>query len=90
MFDFDTSASKSKLPDELSDTDEQNPVLVVLKDISATLNSLVDRVQNTEKEIKSVKKKLSSGSASSRDSSTIKAHVTIPNLIRVSVHAKFQ
>ena len=89
LFDFETSTSKPQLTDELSDTNEQNPVLAVLKDISKTLNNLVDHVQNTEKEIKSVKKRLNSGSASSSDSSTNKAQVTIPNLIRVSVHAYF-
>ena len=89
LFDFETSTSKPQLTDEPSDTNEQNPVLVVLKDISKTLNNLVDHVQNTEKEIKSMKKKLNSGSASSSDSSTKKAQVTIPNLIRVSVHAYF-
>lgn len=62
-------------------------MLKVFKDISSTLNNLVDRVQSTEKEIKSVKKKLRSGSVSSSDSpSTKKAEITIPNIIRVSVH----
>lgn len=84
---FDFEAVTSKAHDQLADANGQNPVLEVLKDISSTLNNLVDRVQSTEKEIKSVKKKLRSGSVSSSDSpSTKKAEITIPNIIRVSVH----
>ena len=83
---FDFEAVTSKAHDQLADANGQNPVLEVLKDISSTLNNPVDRVQSTEKEIKSVKKKLRSGSVSSSDSSSTKKEITIPNIIRVSVH----
>ena len=49
LFDFETAASKPQLTDELGDTNQQASVLMVLKDISTTLNNLVGRVQNTEK-----------------------------------------
>ena len=77
LFDFETTASKPQPPDELGDSNQQASVLTVLKDISTTLNDLVDRVQSTEKEIKSVKKKFKSGSV---DSSASKAQICILNL----------
>ena len=72
IFDFDTS-----------DDSQHNPILSALKDISSTLNNLVNRVENTEKDIKIVKKRLGSSSPSSSSDSS-KTQMVIPNVIRVS------
>ena len=53
IFDFETS-----------DDSQQNPILSALKDLSSTLNNLVNRVENTEKDIKIVKKRLGLSSPS--------------------------
>ena len=71
IFDFETS-----------DDSQQNPTLSALKDMSSTLNNLVNRVENTEKDIKIVKKRLGSSSPSSSSHSS-KTQMVIPNVIRV-------
>ena len=91
IFDFD---SKNSVPVDVSKDntadgkDQANVhVLSVLKDISSTLNTLVSRVENTEKEIRSVKSKMahtSSPSSSSDSVSSKKVQIDVPNIIRVS------
>lgn len=75
IFDFDK-------PDDASQQNPvENPILSALQDISSTLSNLVNRVENTEKDIKIVKKKLGSSSPSSSSDSS---KTFIPNVIRVS------
>jgi len=93
IFDFTSSISDSEDISKWSKGDSvdgksQTEVLLVLKDISTTLNTLMHRVESTEKEIKSVKSRIinaSSPSSSSDSASSKKVQIAVPNIIRVNI-----
>lgn len=81
IFDFTLDS------EDVSDGKKSTEVLLVLKDISESLNTLMDRVESTEKEIKLVKSRLvnTSPSSSSDSMSSKKVQIDIPNIIRVNI-----
>ena len=83
IFDFTSTGQDPGNASVEGDTADRPDIMCALKDISTTLNDLVNRVASTEKEIRSVKSTITHISSPSSSSESVNVKEGVPNIIRV-------